>query len=69
MIRTLLERQENKEKIKILPHALNFLLKEEIVKRLNFIDDKKVSYFKKNIKEKKTNLCILSIAEKIIGGF
>lgn len=57
-----------KERLSFFPHAFNYIVKEEVVKRLNDIDMAKICAVKSRIKDKNTSLDYNAVAEKLMEG-
>jgi hypothetical protein len=64
----LLHKEKAKTANMVLPHAFNYMLKEEILHQLNDIDSKKVSVVSALVREKKVHFTSNVLAEKIMKG-
>ena len=57
-----------KERLFFFPHAFNYILKEEVAKRLNDMDMAKICAIKSRIKDRNATLDYNAVAEKLMEG-
>ncbi len=59
--------EQEKKRMEILPHIFNYILKDEIIQRINCVDKEKVCSIKRNLSFYNSRRKGILLAEKIIG--